>query len=337
MTRAIVERFGRVWIPADAAGAHEYALRVLLVPHGRRERLSLAAGRVRRDEAVEIELAPSGAPLDARFAPVAAALATIAEKGAPPRWILIEDYEGGRGRSLVVLLDGGSPFAVVKVRAAGEGRTLRRERDALEQIGAGGMRETVPAVRAFREEGGGEILALTAVRGVSMYRQMKASLRPSRHVGSHFEGAAAWLERFQLSNPGAHGDYWARNVLADRDAVSVVDWEHYEREGDPGSDVIHFPLTYALAYRWDAADRMTAAERFRRGFIERSAVAIAAAGWMRRFAASRGVAIEDLRRALSVHLERGAAGQVERPALDAAEWSAMRDLLRGGTACAFSG
>ncbi len=339
MSRATLERFGRIWIPAGAAAPRRFLVRALLVPHGRRERIALAFSRVVPAERVEAERGAAGAPDGERFAPVAAALASIADKGAPPSWLLVEDYEEGRGRSLVFLFAGDAgdaPFAVVKVRGAGAGTTLARERDALERIGGGGMRGSVPAVRAFRAEDGREVLALTAVPGVSMYREMKASLLPRARVGVHFDRAAAWLERFQSTSSGAHGDFWARNLLLDRGAVAAVDWEHFEPDGDPLLDVVHFPLTYVLAFRWDGRDASRAVERFRRGFVDRNAVSTAVARWMRRFAARTG-SVEALRSRFVAHLERGVAGAVDRPRLEADEWRAMRALIEGGAPCAFSG
>ncbi|HEY0590231.1 MAG TPA: hypothetical protein VGF40_00575 [Thermoanaerobaculia bacterium] len=339
MSRATLERFGRIWLPAGAAGPRRFLVRSLFVPHGRGERIALALSRVAAEERVEVDLGAAGAPEGERFAPVASALASVAEKGAPPSWLFVEDYANGRGRSLVFFFAGAAidaPFTVVKVRGAGAGPSLRRERDALERIGEGGMRGSVPAVRAFRDENGCEILALTAVPGASMYREMKAALLPRARVGLHFDRAAAWLERFQSASAGAHGDFWARNLLLDRGAVATVDWENFDAAGDPFADVVHFPLTYVLAFRWDGRDASTAVERFRRGFVERNAVSAAVAGWMRRFAVRRG-SVEEVRRAFLAHLERGSAGAIERPQLDPDAWNAMRDLIRGGAPCAFSG
>ncbi len=338
MSRARLERFGRIWIAADATAARAYLAGSLLVPRGRRERLGLMLGRLRPDETTEAEATPNGTPLAERFAPVEAALSAIAEKGEPPRWILVEDYETARRRAIVFLFADGratEPFAVVKVRAGGEGPSLRRERDAIERVGSGGMRGMIPAVRAFSDDGGREILTLTPVRGASLYREMKAALVPRTRVERHFDLAASWLERFQAAQPGAHGDFWARNLLVDRGAVAAVDWEHFDAAGDPLADVVHFPLTYALAFRWDGRDAIGAVERFRRGFVERTVVSRAVAGWMRRFAAR--TSLDALRLGLVEHLERGSAGTVERPQLAQREWATMRDLLRGGTACAFSG
>ena len=222
------------------------------------------------------------------------------------------------------------------MRGAGAGPSLRREREALERIGNGAMRASVPAVRGYREEEGREILALTAVGGASIYREMKSAFLPAARVARHFDSAAAWLERFQSASGGAHGDFWARNLLLDRGAVAVVDWENFAPDGDPLADVFHFPLTYALAFRWDGTDRMPPLERFRRGFVESSAVSAAVARWMSRFAERHGSRGE-LRSRFVAYLEEGSAGSIDRPRLDAPTWRAMRDLVGGGAPCAFSG
>jgi hypothetical protein len=332
MTR--VERFGRLWVPEDAPGGRRYLIRSLLVPHGRRQRLGLAVSRIDPDESASV------AAGDPRFAAVPIALASVAEKGEPPRWILMEDYEGGSGRSIVFLFADGEaehPFAAVKVHPAGDRSPLRRERDALERLAVSGVRESVPAVRGFREEDGWESLVLTTLPGQSIYRQMKAAPLARALVAGHFESAAGWLERFQETGVGMHGDFWGRNILVDDGKVAAVDWEDFDAAGDPFVDVFHFPLTYALAFRWDTADGLPAVERFGRAFAGRNAVSKATASWMRRFAGRSGVGLDDLRRRFCEHLARGAAGEIDRPRLQAAEWSAMLEQMQGGTRCAFSG
>ena len=338
MRTGTLERYGRIWVPADAGAAKGYLARTLFVPHGRKERLGLMVSHIRPDEIAAVRLTDEGVPIDGRFAPVEIALSTIAPKNEAPRWVFVEDYEGGRGRAIVFLFagaNGAEPFAVVKVRTRGDGASLRRERDALERIGTSSLRGTIPIVRGYREDGEREVLTLTSVRGASMYREMATSLRPAALARLHFERAGAWLERFQAAAMGSHGDYWARNILVDGESVSAVDWESFDDSSDQLDDVFHFPLTYALAFRWGSA--LPPAERVRRAFGERNALSIAIAAWMRRFSEARGVSLDGLRRGFAEHLERGSEGALERPLLEKTEWDAMAGEIRGGTPCAFSG
>ena len=171
--------------------------------------------------------------------------------------------------------------------------------------------------------------------GASMYRGMATALRPAALVERHFECAGEWLERFQATAMGAHGDYWARNVLVDDGFASVVDWETFDENADQLIDVFHFPLTYALAYRW--GESLPATERFSRAFMERNVLSSAIASWMRRFSTSRGAPLDELRLKFVEHLARGGEGALERPLLEKTEWIAMADQIRGGAPCAFSG
>lgn len=341
MTGAVIERYGRIRVSANAQGPRRYLLESLLTPHGWRERIAIAFGRLRPDGTESLNTGESGVPVGKTFLPAQTAVAAVAEKDVVPGWLQVEDYEGSRARAIVFLFPSAEserPFAVAKVRMGGDGVPLRRERDALHALSVTPLRETVPQVRSYAEEDGVEVLVLSAMAGASIYREMRSAVVPQLEVGAHFAHARRWLSEFQRGRErGAHGDFWGRNILIDGSATAVVDWENFDPAGDPLDDVFHFGLTYALAFRWDSRERLDAVEKFRRAFAERNVVSRAMRDWLAHFALLRGLPQVALRRRMGQWLGSGAEGVIARPRLTAGEWTAMLEVVDGRTQCVFSG
>lgn len=341
MRGVLIERFGRMVVPADAPGPRQFLRDTLLVPHGLRERWSLRLGNLRAGLGVEADLNEQGLPAGSNFRPVRAAIAATADRESTPGWIQIDDYEGTSGRAIVLLfasVQAERPFAVAKINPASAGTSLHQERVALQSLTVSPVAATVPEVRAYGEFDGAEVLLLTALPGRSMDRAMKFEYLPRAHVRGHFARARRWLTTFH-SGParGAHGDFWSRNILLSETMTSVVDWEHYDPDGDPLDDVFHFALTYSTAFRWEMRRRADVVERFRRGFAARNVVAHEIRAWLEHFAAARRLTHKDMRRRMRMWLERGASGELARPAHTEAEWSAMLEIFDQEAQCVFSG
>jgi hypothetical protein len=347
VSAATIERIGRIHFASDATGPRRFVASTLFVPRGWRDRLRVRAGVMRADAVRTVTLGDNGLPEGRAWAPVHAAVHAAADRGAAPGWVQVDDYEhaaddrGSRGRSIVFLFpsaESAVPFAVAKVRRGGEGLSLRHERDALWHMSTTPLRASVPEVRSYEENGATEVLIASAVQGRSMYRTMKSALWPHAHVRGHFAAAAGWLAQFQNGRElGSHGDFWARNILLARGATSVVDWEHFDPDGDPLADVFHFPLTYALAFRWELRERADSVEKFRRAFAVPNVLSSAIREWMSEFGAARGLDRSALRARMLTWLEAGAEGRIARPRLTEGEWSAMADVIRGRAQCVFSG
>jgi hypothetical protein len=342
---AAIDRFV---LPAGEPAMARYLHERLLAPHNLRERL-------RRSAALAF---PSLAPKLAGKAPeplpaletVATALREtgILERlpaaGRPLGWILVEDYEMERRERLVLFLfiaGAASPAAVLKLRrAGGPGRPLAHEHEALRFLAGrlpAELRPTVPRPLAFEVFAGLEALLATALPGVSAYIEMQGLLAPGRAVERHFEAAARWLGRFHRALPGAsHGDFWARNLLLTRvNGAAVVDWEHFAEQAPAGSDLGHFPLTYALNYPWRRWRRLPPEKAFRRGFVEENRVSRAVARYFETYAAAAGLAAGAPRRLFHEHLEARAAGGPGGP-VDL-PWDAFRQILGRAGRSAFSG
>lgn len=341
MSGLAVERFGRIRVPSEAPGPRLFVQDTLLVPHGLRERWALRFGRLHADEIASVALADGDMPAGRQYRPVRAAVRAVTERAEAPSWIQIDDYEGMNGRAIVLLFATARaerPFAVAKVHPQQEAASLLRERLALQALRASSVAATIPEVRAHATFEGAEVLLLTALPGRSMDRELKSEFVPRAHVRRHFARARRWLTKFQAGRMrGAHGDYWARNILLSDNATCVVDWEHFDPEGDPLDDVFHFALTYALAFRWEMRQRADAVERFRRGFASRNVVAYEIRSWLEHFATPRRREARTMRGPMRLWLERGAEGKLARPALSEGEWAAMLEVFDREALCVFSG
>lgn len=341
MTCVAIERFGRLRLAGDAPGPRQFLRDTLLVPHGLRERWGLRLGRLHPDGVVDVDLDEHGLPAGSNYRPIRAAVAATAERETRPGWIQIDDYEGTRGRAIVLLFASRQterPFAVAKVNPASAGTSLHQERMALQSLVVSPIAPTIPQVRAYGEFEGAEVLLLTALPGRSMDREMKFEYIPRAHVRRHFARAKRWLTTFQQGRErGAHGDFWTRNILLTDTATSVVDWEHYDPDGDPLDDVFHFALTYAMAFRWEMRQRADAVERFQRGFAERNVVAWETRAWFAHFAAARRLSPRAMQRSMRAWIERGASGRLARPVHSEGEWAAMLEIFDEEARCVFSG
>lgn len=341
MSGLAIERFGRVLVARDASGPRQFVRDTLLVPHGMRERWSLRMGHLHPDAVTEAVLRADGLPAGSRYLPLRAAIGAAAERATAPAWIQIDDYEGARGRAIVLLFaspHAERPFAVAKVRPGLEGASLFQERVALQSLSVSNVASTIPQVRSYGEFEGAEVLLMTAMPGRSMDREMKAEYVPRAHVRRHFARARRWLTTFQAGRElGAHGDFWARNILLSDAGTSIVDWEHFDPNGDPLDDVFHFALTYAVAFRWEMRQRADAVERFRRGFATRNVVAYEIRAWLAHFAEARRMVQPAMRRRMRMWMERGAEGRLARPALGEGEWAAMLEIFEKEALCVFSG
>lgn len=330
-----VMRFGRIWVTADSR-ADEWFQEHLFIAHGGKQRFALKLHRLVPDERLELPTDAHALPEEARFYDVRRA-ASVVEASWPLEWILVGDYAGTvRQRSLVFFFRHGeeTPYVVVKVRPRdAEGEALARERDALESLRGASFDATVPSVAAYRADGEGELLALSVVDGKSMYRTMINSIAPEKHVQRHFDLAAQWLVDFQRGSRGAHGDFWARNILVDGARVSVVDWEHYDASGDPLGDVFHFPLTYVLNVR---RRENRPAYSFRHGFAEESVVSRAVRKWFARFGVTHSLSAAEMHERFIEHLRSAAESGRARPALDREDWWRIEEIAREEQ-CVFSG
>lgn len=111
------------------------------------------------------------------------------------------------------------------------------------------------------------------------------------------------LGRRPLPLSAIHGDFWPRNLLVGSFPLpNVVDWEHYRAQGNPASDLFHFPLTYGLNHGWERYRRRPPLEAFRRTFLEHNPVSRAIQHYLARYGRIRGMDLELLRRLFLLHL-----------------------------------
>lgn len=197
--------------------------------------------------------------------------------------IIITDYPDSRRRRTVRIV---LPATVIKIRELpAEGPSLAIEAKACERVHPLLPRST-PRVIRFEQTNDAEVLVLTAVPGTSAYVEMQQAFVPSRLAARHFEAAARWLAELRRVMPHAsHGDFWAQNLLiSDSGEAGVVDWERFEEEGSPDTDLFHFPLTYGLNFRWRRG--ATDEEKFANTFLARNRVSLAVRDYLRRFEAT---------------------------------------------------
>lgn len=97
----------------------------------------------------------------------------------------------------------------------------------------------------------------------------------------------------------AHGDYWARNLMVAADdgapgagsgrRSAVVDWEHFREEASPADDLLHFPLSYGLSYRWRGYRPQPIPRAFQLTFVEDNPVSRAVRHYFRRYCLTTGL------------------------------------------------
>jgi hypothetical protein len=262
----------------DSFAARLYYERCLNVPKSRKQRLLRP-------------LRMLVAPLFRRKVPDDA-LAKLLWQAAPPAHnsvVLDDTDQDGRRRLLAFLFErrGRAPFAVAKAQSDLFNGSLRNEADGLRRVREllpPPVRATVPEVLRFQAGAWGEVLVLSALPGRSAYLDMRASLLPSRFLERHFGAASRWLAAFHDATGATHGDFWPHNLLLDGNRVSVVDWENFRPSSSPYIDLVHFPLTYGQSFRY--ADPETS---FARTFLEPTPLSRAVAGYLRDYAARRGL------------------------------------------------
>ena len=75
-------------------------------------------------------------------------------------------------------------------------------------------------------------------------------------------------ERFPLV--ARQGDFWARNLLGQGRAVSVVDWEHAQPSGAPFADLFMFITSYGLSFPWQMGHWAEPTAAFRATYLQRT-------------------------------------------------------------------
>ncbi|MDP9192677.1 MAG: phosphotransferase [Acidobacteriota bacterium] len=193
-----------------------------------------------------------------------------------------EDDQDGRRRLLAFLFDNDSdtPFAVAKVQSDLRNGSLQTEAVALTSahgIVPAELQKTIPDLLRTYSDNRGEVLVVSALPGRTAWLEMHASLLPSRRVGAHFECAGRWLAEFHEATrhddetTAVHGDFWAHNILHDRnDNVSVIDWENFTPAGSRYIDLFHYPLTYGQAYPGPFYRKRDAETAFAKTFLEKN-------------------------------------------------------------------
>lgn len=158
-----------------------------------------------------------------------------------------------------------------------------------------------------------------------------ASPPPGDGGSDWLSGLRRGLERRPVPLAMAHGDFWARNLLirpatpatgiADR--AVVVDWEHFRREGRPTDDLFHFPLSYAMTYRWHGYRPVGLSAAFRRTFLDRTPVAAAVRHYLAAYCSATDLDVDLLKPLLRLHLLHRAANDTDR----AEAWQRCETLL----------
>jgi len=260
----------RFLLPLGDRSVLLWFLEHLFVVHGRRDRLRRALAKMGvagplfqrlwrlghgngGGQCLVVEGGKPGSGDAARLGELAPILGGLLEEGPewllgedplgmrrPLRGILLHDYQGiGRERLVLFYFPHGSvrPEAVLKLRTAtAPGRSLRREREALEAVRerlSEPMRRSLPVPLGYRSTPSLEALMLSSVPGVPLYVETFRRLAPRRAAARHLRSAAAWLARFhrETASPGsafdpAEGEGWIREALPAAGG-GLPDW--YER------------------------------------------------------------------------------------------------------------
>ena len=86
-----------------------------------------------------------------------------------------------------------------------------------------------------------------------------------------------------------HGDFWAHNILHDRnDHVAVIDWENFTPEGSRYTDLFHYPLTYGQAYPGRFYRHLDAESAFARTFLQKNRLSRAVHQYLESYRARTG-------------------------------------------------
>jgi aminoglycoside phosphotransferase (APT) family kinase protein len=144
-----------------------------------------------------------------------------------------------------------------------------------------------------------------------------------------------WCAAHPVLAVAAHGDFWARNVLVDRqgDVSGVVDWEQSARTASPFGDLFQFPLSYGLAYPWRRYRRESALEAFRRTFLAENRVSSAVRQYFKIYCRSRGIESATLGWWFRLFLRRRARADVSKGDL----WIHFEEMLALASRSVFSG
>jgi hypothetical protein len=187
----------------------------------------------------------------------------------------------------------------------------------------------------------------------------KRTLREMLLMGmqSNMVGDLSWHDklcdlcvRSPLPLTAAHGDFWARNLLVDRDGdqgrkapAGLVDWEHFSEMASPADDLFHFPLTYGLNYPWSRYQRQAPEEAFRLAFIEQNHVSRAIKDYFRCYCARTGLDEEMLQPLFYLYLLAGALRHqnesLQQPEIgeNSKKWLQFYRMLTGANRSVFSG
>lgn len=311
----------------DSIAARLYYERYLHVPKSRRQRL------LRPLRILAAPFVPRNPPDDALgrlLWEVVAETHGLGSHKSLSSVVLDDADQDGRRRLLAFLFERGArtPFAIAKAQSDLRNGSLVTEAEGLRRVHAvmpEALRHSVPEVLRMHAKGNEEVLVISAMRGRSAYLDMRASLRPSRHIDRHFAAASRWLAAFHEATGATHGDFWPHNLLIDGDTVSVVDWENFRPDSSPFVDLFHFPLTYGLSYRY--ADPETS---FARTFLESNALSGAVTAYLQHYATRRGLSADDLRSAFDEFLAtKGTMGKGEpHPGTRGLPWERFREMSR---------
>ncbi len=212
-----------------------------------------------------------------------------------------DDDQDGRRRLLAFLFDGdgGTPFAVAKVQSDLRNGSLQTEAVALTSVHGmipAELQKTIPDLLRTYSDNRGEVLVVSALPGRSAWLEMHASLLPSRRVSAHFACAGRWLAAFHEATrhddetTAVHGDFWAHNILHDRNGnVAVIDWENFTPAGSRYIDLFHYPLTYGQAYPGPLYRQLDAETAFARTFLERNRLSRAVRDYLELYSARTGI------------------------------------------------
>jgi hypothetical protein len=159
---------------------------------------------------------------------------------------------------------------------------------------------------------------------------------------------AAWLDRLRgleriasLARGAAHGDFWARNLLAGgagAHGVGVVDWEGYAPDAPPWRDLFHFPLSHALAYPWGPRYRRPPpAAALARAFLGDAALARQVRGYFVRWSTAAAVPPAVLAPLLHLELLDRSRRQAAGGSAEGDPWIELHHRLARADRSVFSG
>jgi hypothetical protein len=281
----------RLLVPARHRRAAAYA--ITRPAPGRPRSRRLLAGAVLAAARAGLPV-PGTLTLGTRTAGPPATLAALATVPAGSEWVLLRGEGDDLQRLVWLCLPPGAPepaWAVKTTRVAGNDAPFGRDAAALAHVGA------LPADLRARAP---RIVERTSVDGRPVVVETAAVGEPL-HIGLHagearwaVDAVADWITAVGLatSNEGgvfSHNDLGCWNVIVDRDAFTVVDWESAGPAGPPLWDLLYF-LTDALSEATrpvDGAAKDAAVLALVRGQLHESATLFA-----RLAAAAAGAGVE---------------------------------------------